>query len=104
MNTGARTGRRDSRADWQHERGDRALCAALGAEYSPDIVFLALEESPADALDREMQERGHLLHVIEPAPESQPARTPDRLWLPALIGGGLLVAALVINAIVGGGQ
>lgn len=70
------------------------------------LVMVGVELSEPERIDHEMEQRGGLLRAIEPAPD-EPAprvRTSPDLWLPALIGVGLLVGALAINAIVGGGQ
>ena len=93
------------------------MCEALGAGYladgSVDLIPDGLDE--AERLDAAMRERQHLLGGVEPtADEVERARleyhrreadrdTGREYVLPGLIGLGLLLAALAINAIVGGG-
>lgn len=85
----ARGGRGDN-APWQHRRGDIALALALGCELaaddSIDIVPDALSE--ADMLDREMEERGHLMRAVEPTPADLAAAR--RAWLRCELARGML--------------
>lgn len=89
-------------AAWMHQKGTDALLSAI-ENADGDSVELSMvpdRVSEAERIDREMEQRGGLLRAIEPAPHA--GTSPD-LVIPALVGVGLLVAALLINVIVGGG-
>jgi hypothetical protein len=86
-----------------HQKGTDALLSAI-ENADGDSVELSMvtdRVSEVERIDREMEQRGGLLRAIEPAPHA--GTSPD-LVIPALVGIGLLVGALVINVIVGGGQ
>lgn len=89
-------------AAWMHQKGTDALLSAIenadGDTFERHVIPDTLSE--AERIDREMEQRGGLLRAIEPAPHA--GTSPD-LVIPALVGLGLLVGALVINVIVGGG-
>jgi hypothetical protein len=57
----------------------------------------------ADAIDADAVGRGGLIIDDTPLVKGGQGRTPSDLVIPALVGGGLLLAALAVNWIVGGG-
>lgn len=60
-----------TRADIDHAiHEEQALARVMHDAWNSDSIdMLSGVESPADTIDREMEERGHLLHAIEPSEE-----------------------------------